>query len=147
MYIHVGGVYRKDLTVRQRFVEMGRVLLVNYGDQTGKLGVVIDIINENSVLVDGVHGSDEYVSSRQVIKLTWVSLTDIVVDIAREPKQTEVKAACSSLLSDWNATAWAKKIAMKKKRTSMTDFQRYKLQAAKTAKSKLFRAELAKAKK
>ena len=41
--------------VYKRFVEMGRVCLVQYGPEAGKLGVVIDIMNSDRVLLDGVH--------------------------------------------------------------------------------------------
>ena len=35
----------------------------------------------------------------------------------------------------WEATAWAKKIAAKKRRASLTDFERFKVQVAKKQKS------------
>ena len=133
--------------VYKRFVEMGRVCLVQYGPEAGKLGVVIDIMNSDRVLLDGVHHNGAYISSRQVVKLSWVALTDITVEINRAPKQTELAAAASGVLATWNASAWAKKIANRAARANMTDFDRYKLQTAKSARGKLFRAELAKLKK
>ncbi len=37
----------------KRFVEVGRVALINYGPDEGKLAVIIDIVDQNKCLVDG----------------------------------------------------------------------------------------------
>lgn len=39
--------------VYTRYVEVGRVALVNYGEDTGKLCVIVDIVDQNKALVDG----------------------------------------------------------------------------------------------
>lgn len=37
----------------KRFIEIGRVAYVAYGPSKGKLVVIIDVIDQNRVLVDG----------------------------------------------------------------------------------------------
>ncbi len=37
----------------RRFVEAGRVAFVNYGEDYGKVCVIVDFIDKNRVLVDG----------------------------------------------------------------------------------------------
>ena len=44
------------------------------------------------------------------------------------------------VLEAWNATAWAKKIAAKKRRASLGDFDRFKVMIAKKQKSKIIAA-------
>ena len=41
------------LQVFRNFVEAGRVAMINYGTDFGKLVVISDIANENKVLIDG----------------------------------------------------------------------------------------------
>ena len=47
----------------------------------------------------------------------------------------------NAVLSKWNATSWAKKIAAKKKRASSNDFTRFKVARAKSARNKQARAK------
>lgn len=35
--------------VFRRFVELGRVVVINYGEDAGKLGVIVDVIDQNKV--------------------------------------------------------------------------------------------------
>ena len=38
---------------KEIMLELGRVVYVNYGPDAGRIGVVVDIINANRVIVDG----------------------------------------------------------------------------------------------
>ena len=46
LYINMWKVFTK-------FVEVGRVVKVNYGPDEGKLAVVVEILNDKRVLIDG----------------------------------------------------------------------------------------------
>jgi large subunit ribosomal protein L14e len=91
--------------------------------------------------VTGVH--------RQVISLKCLSLTDIVVKIPRNATQKKIVAAWKEqdILGKWQKTAWAKKLESKKRRASLTDFDRFKLMIAKKQKSKIIADKLATMKK
>ena len=58
-----------------RFVEIGRVCLINYGPDAGKLCTIIDVIDNNRALVDG----PESVTGvhRHAINLKRIQLTDL----------------------------------------------------------------------
>lgn len=71
----------------KRFVQVGRVVLVNYGPQTGKLAVVVEIISTNRVLVDG----PTLGVRRQELSLRRVTLTDFVLEIQKGAKTSAVK--------------------------------------------------------
>eukprot|EP00981_Chlorochromonas_danica_P011306 scaffold3867_cov150-Ochromonas_danica.AAC.8 len=80
-----------------RFVEVGRVVLINYGPDAGKIATVVD-----------------------------------VVDGKRE----------QNIKEKWEATAWAKKLAVKKARATAGDFDRFKVMIAKKQKAKIVAEKL-----
>ncbi|MCL7034417.1 hypothetical protein MKW94_029651, partial [Papaver nudicaule] len=65
----------------KRYVEIGRVAFVNYGENYGKLIVIVDVIDQNRALVD----APDMVRSQMSFKR--LSLTDIKIDISRIPKK------------------------------------------------------------
>merc|ERR1711912_166113 len=62
-----------------RFVEMGRVVVVNYGDDAGKLGMIVDVIDQNRCLVYSPYTS----LPRTEMGYKRLSLTDLKVSIQR----------------------------------------------------------------
>jgi large subunit ribosomal protein L14e len=80
---------------------------------------------------------------RHVINIKWVALTDLKVKVARNARQKTLTQAWTEAgtMDKWNATAWAKKIAAKKTKASLTDFQRFQ---AKNKQQKLMKAVRAK---
>jgi large subunit ribosomal protein L14e len=105
-----------------RFVEIGRVCLITYGELEGKLCVILDVIDQNKALVDGPE------IPRQKINFRRISLTDIKMDIKRSIKTGKLDAAWKEQDVDakWAKTSWAKKRVVKTKRANLTDFQRFK---------------------
>ena len=126
-----------------RFVEVGRVVLINYGPDAGKLATIVDVVDGKRVLIDGpqtvtgVH--------RQVIGTKRLSLTPIVAEkLPRNATQKTLKKAWTeqNLLAKWNETAWAKKIANKEKRANLGDFDRFKVMIAQKQKAKAIAAKI-----
>jgi large subunit ribosomal protein L14e len=78
-------------------------------------------------LVDGP--SDVTGVARQPLKFQYLSLTDIKITIPKSARLGTLRKAFekAKVLENWNKTAWAKKLASKKKRESLTDFDRFKL--------------------
>eukprot|EP00943_MAST-04B_sp_MAST-4B-sp1_P005878 g5878.t1 len=124
-----------------RFVEVGRVALINYGPDMNKLCTIIDVVDQTRVLVDGptrVTGV-----SRQILSLKRCALTDFKVKIGRNARQKSLEKAWTAgdVMNKWNGTSWAKKLAAKKKRASNNDFARFKIARAKSARNKQARAK------
>lgn len=126
-----------------RFVEVGRVVFINYGPDYGKLATIVDIVDGKRVLIDGpqeitgVH--------RQVISTKRVFLTSIVATgLQRGATQKSLKAAWKdqNVLAKWNETAWAKKVEARKRRAALSDFDRFKVMVAKKQRSKLIAEKL-----
>ncbi|KAH8054171.1 hypothetical protein JL722_8899 [Aureococcus anophagefferens] len=125
-----------------RFVEVGRVVLINYGPAEGKLATIIDIVDGNKCLVDGP--ATKTGVARQVIPFKRVALTDIVVKIPKNARQKTLNKAWdgADVLAKWDASSWAKKLAAKKKRASLTDFQRFQLMVARKQRSAIVAAKV-----
>ena len=117
-------IYKKK-QVFKRFIELRRVVLINYGPLSGKLSVIVDILNTTRILI---HGPKEGVR-KQEISLKRLSLTDFKLDIKRGiHKDDLVKAIDNYKLDDkFKESYYAKKIERKKKRRSLTDFDRFKV--------------------
>ena len=111
--------------VFKRFVEVGRVIIVNYGPLVGKLAVIVDILTTTKVLVQGVKGGIR----RQELSLRRVTLTDYKLDIKRGAKQAEVyKAIDDFKLEDkFKTSTFYKKNEIRQKRANLTDFDRFKV--------------------
>ena len=110
----VKNVIYKKKQVFKRFIELGRVVLINYGPLSGKLSVIVDILNTTRILI---HGPKEGVR-KQEISLKRLSLTDFKLDIKRGiHKDDLVKAIDNYKLDDkCKESYYAKKIERKKKK-------------------------------
>ena len=111
--------------VFKKFVEIGRVAIVNYGPLAGKVAVIVDILNTTRVLI---HGPKEGVR-RQEISLKRLTLTDFKLDIKRGiHKDNLVKAIDEYKLDDkFKESIYAKKVEKRKLRANLTDFDRFKV--------------------
>ena len=111
--------------VFKRFVEVGRVIIINYGPLTGKLAVIVDILTTTKVVVQGLKGGVR----RQELSLRRVTLTDDKIDIKRGANREEVfKAIDAYKLEDkFKKSTFAKKVELRQKRANLTDFDRFKV--------------------
>ncbi|KAJ1538980.1 60S ribosomal protein L14, partial [Nowakowskiella sp. JEL0078] len=108
--------------VFKKFVEVGRVVLVTYGTDAGKLAVVVGIIDHNRVRV-----------ARQSLSFKRLSLTPLIVKV---PALVGTKAltaivAEANIVENFAKTSWGKKLANRSIRESLNDFDRFKLFVAK----------------
>ena len=111
--------------VFKRFVEIGRVIIINYGPLTGKLAVIVDILTTTKIIVQGLKGGVR----RQELSLRRVTLTDYKIDIKRGPKTAEVLKAIDDykLEEKFKKSNFAKKSELRHKRANFTDFDRFKV--------------------
>ncbi|KAH9650231.1 Ribosomal L14e domain-containing protein [Citrus sinensis] len=121
----------------------GRVALVNYGKDYGKLVVIVDVLDQNRALVD----APDMVRSQMNFKR--LSLTDIKIDINRVPRKKSLIEAMekADVKNKWENSSWGKKLIVQKMRAALNDFDKFKLMLAKIKKGGLIRQELEKLKK
>ena len=118
-----------------RFVEIGRVCLINYGPDAGKLCTIVDVIDNNRVLVDGpepitgVH--------RHALNIKRMQLTDFVIPAKLNASQKTLKGlwASEGIQSKWEATSQAKKRSARALRATANDYERFQIQLAKKERS------------
>ncbi|RKP08759.1 60S ribosomal protein L14 [Thamnocephalis sphaerospora] len=129
-----------------RMVEVGRVVVLSYGSDTGKLAVIVDIVDHNRVLVDGPTTG----VVRQAIGLKRVTLTPLVLKkLPRAVRTSTLRKVieAQNLSEQWAKTAWAKKIAARETRKSLSDFDRFKVMRLKKQVRNVINVEVAKLKK
>ncbi|KAH9763563.1 Ribosomal L14e domain-containing protein [Citrus sinensis] len=134
---------RNDLIIESLYVEIGRVALVNYGKDYGKLVVIVDVLDQNRALIN----APDMVRSQMNFKR--LSLIDIKIDINRVPRKKSLIEAMekADVKNKWENSSWGKKLIVQKRRAALNDFDRFKLMLAKIKKGGLIRQELAKLKK
>ncbi|MQM00882.1 hypothetical protein Taro_033618 [Colocasia esculenta] len=132
-----------DRKVFKRYVEIGRVALVNYGKEYGRLVVIVDVVDQNRVLVD----YPDIV--RGQMNLKRLQLTDFKIDIPRVPKKKTLVAALeeADIKNKWESSSWGRKLIVQKRRAALTDFERFKVMLAKIKRGAAIRQELSKLKK
>ena len=111
--------------VFKRFVEIGRVIIINYGPLTGKLAVIVDILTTTKIIVQGLKGGVR----RQELSLRRVTLTDYKIEIKRGAKRAEVLKAIEDykLEEKFKKSNFSKKTELRQKRANLTDFDRFKV--------------------
>ena len=129
--------------VFKRYVEVGRVVLVNYGPDSGKLATIVDVVDQNKCLIDGP--AEITGVTRQVMAYKRIALTDLTVKVERSSTPAEIKAAWeeAQIVTKWEATSWAKKLSSKVKRANLSDFDRFKVMVAKKQKSAIIAKKMA----
>ena len=96
---------------------------INYGEDYGQLVVIVDFADQSRALIDGPN------FPRVLYPLKRLTLTKLIVPIQRGARTgTLIKAIESfGLIAKWEATPAAKKLAMRKTRAELTDFERFKV--------------------
>jgi len=128
----IADVSHNSLRFRQgftRFVQNGRVCLVNYGPDAGKLVTIVDVVDQNRCVVYGPTSG----VARQMIGYKRLSLTDLKIAIGRGARKGSVEKAWTEfdVEGKWAATGWGKKQAARKAKASSNDFERFKTMVAK----------------
>merc|ERR1712107_347337 len=73
----------------QRFVEIGRVAVIQDGDAAGKIAAIVDVIDQNRVLVDGPCSG----VLRQQMKIKNLHLTPIKITFPFSARTKVVRKA------------------------------------------------------
>merc|ERR1711908_231344 len=88
------GIARAEMGFN-RFVQNGRVCLVNYGPHVDKLVTVVDVLDGERVLVTSP------TVARQIMGIKRLSLTDIKIAISRGARKKMAKRAAKTTMSDF----------------------------------------------
>merc|ERR1711939_268571 len=124
--------------VYSRFVEIGRIALINMGPDAGKLCVIVEVIDQNRVLVDGP--STVTGVTRQSMPIKRIALTNLKIKITRGARLKQLTKAFNdaNVSAEFEKTAWGQKLA---KRANMGDMDRFKAMLAKKQRSRIIKKE------
>ncbi|KAL8274094.1 hypothetical protein Esti_001936 [Eimeria stiedai] len=133
------------MTLFRRYIEPGRLCVVQYGPEEGKLCFIIDIINGTRVLVDGAGLTGV---RRQSIPIRRIALTDMRLKLPRGVRTVTLRKALEKddVIKKFNESTWGKKRAAKQRRENLNDFERFKLMVARQQRAKAVRRKLSKRK-
>jgi len=120
----------------KRFVEVGRLCLVTYGPMEGKLCVVVNIIDQSHVLVDGTPAGDAG-TPRMGMSLKRMMLTDLKVPIKLNATAKKLKEAwdAEGTMAAWEESSWAQKRKRHITRKGLSDFARFEAMLARKERS------------
>ncbi|KAF8654899.1 hypothetical protein AX16_003328 [Volvariella volvacea WC 439] len=110
----------------KRFVEVGRVVLLNSGPSAGKTAVIAEIIDHNRAIIDGPTTG----VPRQSFPYKHLSLTPLTVsNLPRAAGSGVIKKRLEKdgIDEKWAKSAWAQKRAALEKRRSLNDFGRFEV--------------------
>ncbi|XP_057291838.1 60S ribosomal protein L14-like [Hydractinia symbiolongicarpus] len=124
--------------VYQRFVEFGRVALVNNGDFSGKLVVIADVIDQTRALCENpVNGVP-----RQMMRFQDLNLTDLKINIPHGARGGAIRKQYvkEEIDAKWEKTSWAKKLKARTAKRNLNDFGRFKAKVEKQRRNRKIKA-------
>ncbi|KAF9239315.1 ribosomal protein L14-domain-containing protein [Melanogaster broomeanus] len=127
----------------QRFVEVGRVVLLNSGPSAGKIAVIAEIIDHNRAIIDGPITS----VPRQSFPYRHLTLTPLrLTKLPRGAGSGVIRKQLEKedTVGKWENSSWAKKRAAVEKRRTLSDFGRFEVMLAKKSRRDAVRKALAK---
>jgi len=125
----------------KRFVEVGRLCIISYGEHADKICVIVDIQDQGHVVIDAPADSGV---PRTVINVKRLKLTDVVVKLPRACKTSVVRKALEAqqAVQRFRETAWGQKVEKQRVRARLTDFDRFRVMVARKRRSQLIKQEL-----
>ena len=110
----------------ETLLSLGRVVYMTYGPLSGKIAVVVDIINQNRVVVDG----PSLGVARQAVSVKRLTLTKfLLAGFKRTNTRGELKNQIETfdLLKRFSSCGIGKRMAQQQRRSELTDFERFKV--------------------
>merc|ERR1712137_1504815 len=97
-----------------KFVEVGRIVYINKGQDAGKIAAIVDILDQNRGLLDGPQSG----VARQARRDTDLHLTNFVIKVPRGATEKTTRMAWEAAKIDekWKATSWCRRIEKKQAR-------------------------------
>jgi len=128
-----------------RSVQIGRVVLVSYGPNTGRLATIVDVADEKHVLIDG----PSTCVPRQLVNTNRIRLTNLVMKIPVNARTSTVRKQWTKqkITESFTKSSWGQKIAARRLRTGLSDFGRFKVMLARQTRRAVIHKEFLKLKK
>ena len=111
---------------------IGKIVSITYGSSAGKIGVIIDIIDEKKCLIDGPCG-------RQIISMKRLEFTNHKINVKKKisSKKIHQKFLKNHILNTWYSSLKGKKVLKKNLKLKFSDFENFKFMVGKKYFSRL----------
>jgi len=129
----------------KRFVEVGRVVLLQAGPHAGQIAVIAEIMDHNRAIIDGPTAT----VPRQAFPYKHLTLTPFkLTGLPRGAGSGIVRKISEKegLVEKWEKSSWGQKRAALQRRRGLNDFSRFKTMIAKKARRDVVRKSLKKSK-
>ena len=122
-----------QLKSNERYVEIGRMVFINFGPSHGKFGIIIDILDKNRCLIDGPSG-------RQIINSKRLKISKIKIKIGRSINSRKMNEILRSqgIIDLWESSEWVQKQKKIEKIEKMNDFEKFKYMLGKKMNHRVF---------
>ena len=97
------------------------MVLINYGEDAGKIAVIVDILDGNKCYIDGLD------VARQVIPYKRIALTDLMVEVEKGAHSKTVEAAMTVRLGHTFTTQTHRRVRNTASRTPTRALQRERI--------------------
>jgi large subunit ribosomal protein L14e len=115
------------MSLFKKYVEVGRVVRMHEGRYAGQLGVIVDVIDQSRVLLNGP------TMKRHIAPFKHIVLTPIVAKkVTKNARRAHLVKAlkADNIVEKFNNLDGVKRQAIAKKRRSLSDFDRFKVMVA-----------------
>ena len=115
------------------FIEAGRVCFINYGEDYGKLVVVVDFVDYTRVLIDSPNGT----FPRVIYPLARLTCTRLRLPVLRGARTGTIAKAAKAFDLDakWKKSTFFLKMDRFNKRAALNDFERFQVMVARKQRS------------
>ncbi|KAG8895075.1 hypothetical protein FRC01_012582 [Tulasnella sp. 417] len=120
------------------------VCLVNKGEHSGKLAVIVEIVDHARAILDGPATG----VPRGLYHYNNVLLTPLVMKLPRGARSKKVRKEfeAQKIVEKWEASSWAKRRAAKTARQNLSDFGRFEVMVHQKRRRNVVRKAVSKAK-
>merc|ERR1712226_1433891 len=116
---------------------------INRGEDVGKVAVIVDVVDQNRALVS----CPQTGVSRKMVNFKCMSITDFVIEkLPHSIRDGPLSKAIdkSEVLTKWEETPWAKKLASRARRAQLNDFERFQVKVHTQTRNRIIRKEFRK---
>ena len=124
----------------KKFVQIGGIAFIAQGPYAGKIAAIVNVVDQNRLLIDGPCSD----VPRHVINIKHIHLTKFRVFFPYTARTRTVRKAleAANINEKWADTNWAKKIELKAKRASLSDYDRFTAMMLKRKRRSIIRHEM-----
>jgi len=147
-----GYIHKRKHNSRRKYMELGRVVLITNGRNRNTIAMVVDIVDQNWVMIDGTvfdQLEQGRSSERRLCNIKDLQLTHLKTKIRyrANAKWLKWRIAEAKLVEEWHKCPTFQKLEDRRHKKLSTDLERWRVQYNRKQRSFLIKAKYGKLKK